>query len=171
MTECKCGYSDSCSCSLNAAHGRSYITLKAIFAGYNGIRTKKMNRVWFVNFLLTIALIFNFGNLIAKTPLPKPLVTFIELGSVNCVPCKMMKPVMKEVEDIYGDKVEVIFYDVWKPEQKQMSAKYKVRVIPTQVFLDKDGKEFFRHEGFYPKDEMVKMLDKQMGITRKPVKK
>jgi thioredoxin 1 len=106
-----------------------------------------------------------------KTESPKPLVTFIELGSVNCIPCKMMQPVMKEVEAEYGDKIEVIFYDVWKPQHKAMSTKYKIRVIPTQVFLDKDGKEFFRHEGFYPKDEMVKMLDKQMGIKRKPVNK
>jgi thioredoxin 1 len=43
-------------------------------------------------------------------------------------------------------------------------------VIPTQVFLDKDGKEFSRHEGFYPKDEIVKLLDKQLGIARKPDK-
>ncbi|MCK9309674.1 MAG: thioredoxin family protein [Candidatus Cloacimonetes bacterium] len=102
---------------------------------------------------------------------PKPLVTFVELGSVNCVPCKMMKPVMKEIEDIYGEKVEVIFYDVGQSKHKAMGDKYKVRVIPTQVFLDKDGKEFHRHEGFYPKDEIVKLIDKQLGITRKPSKK
>jgi thioredoxin 1 len=110
-------------------------------------------------------------ELSAKVKPPKPLVTFIELGSVNCIPCKMMQPVMKEVEAVYGDKIEVIFYDVWKPENKAMSTKYKVRVIPTQVFLDKDGKEFSRHEGFYPKDEMIKMLDTHMGIKRKPAKK
>ncbi|GAB1467893.1 hypothetical protein MASR2M64_05840 [Candidatus Cloacimonadota bacterium] len=102
---------------------------------------------------------------------PKPLVTFVELGSENCVPCKMMKPVMKEIEDIYGEKVEVIFYDVGQSKHKAMGDKYKLRVIPTQVFLDKDGKEFHRHEGFYPKDEIVKLIDKQLGITRKPSKK
>lgn len=102
---------------------------------------------------------------------PKPLVTFVELGSVNCVPCKMMQPVMKEVEELYGDKIEVIFYDVWQAKNKAMGAKYKVRVIPTQVFLDAQGKEFHRHEGFYAKDEIVKIVDKQLGISRKPAKK
>ncbi len=97
----------------------------------------------------------------------KPLVTFVELGSVNCVPCKMMKPVMKEVEDTYGDKVEVIFYDVWQPKHKAMGDKYKIRVIPTQVFLDKDGREFHRHEGFYPTAEIVKLLDAHLKIKRK----
>ncbi len=102
-----------------------------------------------------------------KAEKPKPLVTFVELGSVNCVPCKMMKPVMKEVEEIYGDKVEVVFYDVWQPKDKDMGAKYKIRVIPTQVFLDKDGREFSRHEGFYPATEIIKLLDTQLKIKRK----
>ncbi len=47
-----------------------------------------------------------------------------------------------------------------------MATKYKIRVIPTQVFLDQDGKEFFRHEGFFPKEELMKIVDKQMGIVR-----
>ena len=39
--------------------------------------------------------------------------TFIELGSVNCVPCKAMQPIMEEIRVKYPDQVEVIFYDVW----------------------------------------------------------
>ena len=97
---------------------------------------------------------------------PKAVVTFIELGSEKCVPCKMMKPVMAGIEKEYKGKVEVIFYDVWKPEYKAMSSKYKVRVIPTQVLLDSRGKEFHRHEGFYPQEEMMKVIDAQLGIKR-----
>jgi thioredoxin 1 len=100
---------------------------------------------------------------------PKPLVTFIELGSVNCIPCRMMQPVMKEIEKEYGDAISVIFYDVWQPKDKEMAAKYNIRVIPTQVFLDKNGKEFHRHEGFYPKEDIIKLVDKQLGI-KKPIK-
>jgi thioredoxin 1 len=91
-------------------------------------------------------------------------VTFIELGSVKCVPCKMMQPVMKSVEEKYGAQVKVIFYDVWKPEQKKFAHQYGIKLIPTQVFLDKDGKEFFRHEGFYPEAEIDKLL-KSRGLT------
>jgi thioredoxin 1 len=86
----------------------------------------------------------------------KPLVTFVELGSVSCIPCKLMKPVMAEIEKTYGD--------VNKDRQK--ASDYKIRVIPTQVFLDKKGKEFYRHEGFFPKEEIIKLVDKQLGITR-----
>jgi thioredoxin 1 len=99
---------------------------------------------------------------------PTPLVTFVELGSVNCIPCKMMKPVMKEVEKAYGDTVSVVFYDVNKERQK--SSEYKIRVIPTQVFLDNKGKEFYRHEGFFPKTEIIKLVDKQLTLTRTKTK-
>lgn len=90
-------------------------------------------------------------------------VTFIELGSVNCVPCKMMQPIMKEVEEEYPTQVKVVFHDVWTQKGKIDGQKYKIRVIPTQVFLDSLGKEYFRHEGFFPKDELVKIL-KQGGV-------
>ncbi|MDD3044447.1 MAG: thioredoxin family protein [Candidatus Delongbacteria bacterium] len=93
----------------------------------------------------------------------KPKVTFIELGSVNCVPCKMMQPVMKEIEKEYPTQVKVVFHDVWTQKGKIDGSKYKVRVIPTQVFLDSLGKEYFRHEGFFPKDELIKIL-KQGGV-------
>lgn len=87
-----------------------------------------------------------------------PKVTFIELGSVNCVPCKMMQPVMKQVEDAYKDQVKVVFYDVWTDADAQMGEKYRIRVIPTQVFLDDNGNEYYRHEGFFPYEELVKIL-------------
>lgn len=91
------------------------------------------------------------------------LVTFIELGSVNCVPCKMMQPVMKEIEEEFGDQVKVIFYDVWTEEGQPYGQKYGIRVIPTQVFLDKDGNEYYRHEGFFPKEEIIEIL-KMQGV-------
>jgi thioredoxin 1 len=85
-----------------------------------------------------------------------PKVTFVELGSVNCIPCKMMQPVMKAIEEEFGDQIEVVFHDVWK--DRAPAEKYRIRVIPTQVFLDETGKEFFRHEGFYPKEDIEKLL-------------
>ena len=88
----------------------------------------------------------------------KPKVTFIELGSVNCIPCKAMQPVMKAIEAKYGEQVKVTFYDVWKEDQKQYAEKYGIKLIPTQVFFDANGKEFSRHEGFYPEKEIDKLL-------------
>jgi thioredoxin 1 len=50
---------------------------------------------------------------------------------------------------------------VWKPEQRKYADEYGIRLIPTQVFLDKKGKEIFRHEGFFPEDEIDELLQKQ----------
>ena len=87
--------------------------------------------------------------------------TFVELGSVNCVPCRQMQPVMKAIEKKYYKQVSVVFHDVWKADQREYIEKYGVRVIPTQVFLDKEGKEFYRHEGFFPEAEIEKLLQKR----------
>ncbi|MEP0862549.1 MAG: thioredoxin family protein [Ignavibacterium sp.] len=106
-------------------------------------------------FFLVIAIV---SSLPAQSKEVKPKVTFIELGSVNCVPCKMMQPVMKAIEEKYGNQVNVVFYDVWTKEQKQYAQIYKIKLIPTQVFLDENGKEFHRHEGFYPEAEIDKIL-------------
>lgn len=94
-----------------------------------------------------------------KTTTSKSKVTFIELGSVNCIPCKQMKPVIESIEKRYGDQVKVIFYDVWKEDQKKYATLYKVKLIPTQVFLDENGKEFHRHQGFYPEKDIDKVLE------------
>ena len=96
-------------------------------------------------------------------PVSKIKVTFVELGSVGCIPCKMMQPIMKEIEKEYKNQVKVIFYDVWTEEGSPYAEKYRIRVIPTQVFLDENGKEYFRHEGFFPKDELIEVL-KQKGV-------
>ena len=93
-----------------------------------------------------------------STIVSKPLVTFIELGSVNCIPCKAMQKVMKAVEEKYGSQLKVIFYDVWKQEQAHYAEEYKIRLIPTQVFLDANGKELKRHEGYFPEKEIDAFL-------------
>ncbi len=87
----------------------------------------------------------------------KAKITFVELGSVNCIPCRQMQPVMKSIEEKFGDQVEVVFHDVWK--DKAPAQKYGIQLIPTQVFLDENGKEFFRHEGFYAEDEIIKLFE------------
>ena len=90
-------------------------------------------------------------------------VTFIELGSVRCIPCQKMQPVMKSIEEKYGREVKVVFHDVWTEAGAPFAKQYGIEAIPTQVFLDMDGKEFFRHVGYFPEEELVKVLQ-QKGV-------
>ena len=85
-------------------------------------------------------------------------IVMLELGSVGCIPCEQMKPVMKKLSGNYKDSLEVIFVDVRK--DRDMAKKFRVFAIPTQVFLDKTGKEFHRHMGYYSYDEIEAMLKK-----------
>ncbi len=86
-------------------------------------------------------------------------VTFIEIGADRCIPCKKMQPIMKEIAAEFAEDVQVVFYDVWKDPEP--GRKYGIQLIPTQVFVDADGKEVYRHVGFFPKEELVAVLVKQ----------
>jgi thioredoxin 1 len=85
----------------------------------------------------------------------------LELGSVGCIPCEQMKPVMARLAETYKGKLDVIFVDV-KKDQKA-ARRFGVYMIPVQVFLDRDGREFHRHVGFYAYDEIAPVL-KRAGI-------
>jgi thioredoxin 1 len=82
----------------------------------------------------------------------------LELGSVGCVPCEQMKPVMKKLRTDYDGKLEVLVVDVQR--DKDSGKEFRVFAIPTQVFLDREGREFHRHMGYYAYEEIVTILKK-----------
>lgn len=92
----------------------------------------------------------------ADSPTATPKVTFVELGSDKCIPCKEMRPVMDAIERTFGGQVKVVFYDVWEDEAP--AREYGIQMIPTQVFLDDKGVEFHRHTGFYPQETIEALL-------------
>jgi thioredoxin 1 len=76
---------------------------------------------------------------------------------------------MRDMESRYRSQVRVVFHDVWTEEGKPYIEKYRVRVIPTQVFLDAKGVEFYRHEGFFPKDQLVGGALELKGVKSAPI--
>ncbi|MCM2286187.1 MAG: thioredoxin family protein [Desulfobacula sp.] len=98
----------------------------------------------------------------------KGMVTLIDLGATECIPCKMMAPIMAKLEADYQDKAVIAFIDVWK--HKEQAPKYKIRAIPTQIFYDASGTEVYRHEGFMSEKDIVAQLTK-MGVPSPPEKK
>lgn len=89
---------------------------------------------------------------------PKRLPRLVDLGADRCIPCKMMKPVLEELNAEYKDKLRVEFYDVWK--YPAVGQRYGIRVIPTQIFLDPNNKELFRHEGYFSKEDILTKWEK-----------
>jgi len=74
----------------------------------------------------------------------------------------MMQPILAELRKEYPGKLQVDFIDVWKDESA--GQRYGIQAIPTQIFFDANGKEVFRHVGFYPKAEILAKF-KELGIS------
>jgi len=96
---------------------------------------------------------------VSQTNLPQ----LIDLGSKTCIPCKMMEPILEELAREYEDKLDVLFIDV--RENPVEAQAYDIRVIPTQLFYDANSQEFFRHEGFFSKEEILQTF-KDAGLLR-----
>ncbi len=91
----------------------------------------------------------------------KGMVTMIDLGAKKCIPCKMMAPILEKLEKEYKDRAAIIFLDVW--ENPAPARKFRIRGIPTQIFFDKEGNEYYRHTGFLNEESIVAIL-KKMGV-------
>ncbi|MHC1789753.1 thioredoxin family protein [Solidesulfovibrio sp.] len=112
-----------------------------------------------------LVIVLGAGVCFAASAVPevpvKGMVTMVDIGAKACIPCKMMMPIMEEVEKEYKGKAAIIFIDVW--ENRDQGAKFGLKLIPTQIFYDKDGKETYRHEGFLDKAAISEKLDKLLA--------
>ncbi len=88
--------------------------------------------------------------------------TLVEFGATGCKPCDMMQPILDKLKKKYKDRINVIFVHVG--EQQILGARFGIRSIPVQAFFDSNGREVFRHEGFYPQTEIEKKLA-AMGVS------
>jgi thioredoxin 1 len=91
----------------------------------------------------------------------KALPRLVDLGADKCIPCKMMAPLLVELRSEYEGTLKVEFIDVWKNPDE--APKYGIKLIPTQIFFDASGKELFRHEGFYSKEDILAKW-KEFGV-------
>ncbi len=85
----------------------------------------------------------------------------VDFGADGCKPCDMMTPILDALKKEYEGKVNVLFVHVRK--EQILAARYGIQSIPVQIFFDNDGKEVFRHVGFFPKQQIVAKLA-EMGV-------
>jgi len=121
----------------------------------------KIGVVLLIGFCVILAAGPSMAGTYKEVPV-KGMVNMIDLGANACIPCKMMAPIMTKLEKYYQGKAAIIFIDVWKfPDQTK---RFGIRIIPTQIFFDKTGKEVSRHEGFMSERDIVAQL-KKMGVN------
>lgn len=94
---------------------------------------------------------------VANAKLPK----LLDLGATKCIPCKMMAPILEELKNEYAGRMKVEFIDVW--ENREAGKPYNIEMIPTQIFFDAGGKELFRHQGFFAKEDILAKW-KELGV-------
>jgi thioredoxin 1 len=116
--------------------------------------------------VLSVACSIDEGSAwVGATPLEEALSngkpTVAEFGAATCIPCKRMKPVLEEIVAEYGDKLNLSFIDV--RNNTNLTTKYKISLIPTQVFFDSGGQEVTRHVGFWPKEDVLAHLQ-ELGL-------
>jgi thioredoxin 1 len=91
----------------------------------------------------------------------KHLPKLVDLGADKCIPCKKMAPILEQLKKEYAGQIDVEFIDVWKNEET--AKQHKIKLIPTQIFYRADGKELFRHEGFFGKEDILAKW-KELGV-------
>jgi len=87
--------------------------------------------------------------------------SLVDFGSKGCGPCDMMAPILATLTKKYEGKANVLFIPV--RDEQILAARYGIQSIPVQVFFDKDGRETFRHVGFFPQEEIEKKMA-EMGV-------
>lgn len=103
---------------------------------------------------------------IPKVPTPN-MVTMVDLGAHKCIPCKMMAPIIAELQKEYAGRASIIFIDVW--QHREQAQRFGISGIPTQIFYDEKGKEVSRHVGFLDKKNIVATLEK-IGLPKESAK-
>jgi thioredoxin 1 len=132
---------------------------------------KKLNAIIVILLIIAVAVVIAVkqSNKAIKPPEinqppseAKKLPRLVDLGADKCIPCKLMAPILEELKKDYAGAVNVEFIDVWKEPER--AKEYGISIIPTQIFYDASGKELFRHEGFFSKEDILGKW-KEFGIN------
>ncbi|MFZ2956132.1 MAG: thioredoxin domain-containing protein [Candidatus Ozemobacteraceae bacterium] len=152
------GSESRCSCSGNAACAQTPDVASASVAA--GVQTATASAPASIAATIADQTASPASSKIAQSPLPR----LIDLGAKKCISCKKMAPILDDAKKLYSGIADVEFIDVW--ENRDANMKYGLRTIPTQIFFDAAGKEVFRHEGFFPMEDIQKQFE-TMGVVLK----
>lgn len=85
----------------------------------------------------------------------------LQFGKSWCPRCKSTKPILDSVARAYSGKALIVPVDV--EVNKDLVRDFSIRLIPTQIFLQPDQTQFFRHEGILQEHQIRDVLG-QMGV-------
>jgi len=101
------------------------------------------------------------GKIDLQALMSKGVPVLLEFGRGWCIPCKYMKPILEDTSRAFAGRVIVTTVDM--DANKDLVSSFRIRMMPTQVFIMPDGKEFFRNEGTLERDQIAQIFAK-MGV-------
>lgn len=121
--------------------------------------------------LVAVLLVASFATFArAESKVSEPIIrqalasgrpTLVDFGAAFCIPCRRMKPILDSLKTEYAGRANVIFVDI--KQERDIASRYRIMIMPTQVFYDAKGKEVKRHMGFMDKPEIISEF-KALGV-------
>ncbi len=143
------------------------------------MRSKKTKRV-FIGALIALVLVAGLlltgcsenkeKQKVEKTEVAKTsdaLPTMVDFWSPTCPPCRQMIPLLHELEEEYAHAFKLVKVDVSLPENQSLAIQNQIQYIPTQIFYDENGKQLFRHTGFFSKEQILSKWE-ELGYKMTP---
>mgnify|MGYP003624304605 FL=1 len=79
-----------------------------------------------------------------------------------CGPCKMIAPILEQLSEEYGDKINI--YKVDTEAEQELSAAFGIRSIPSMLFCPKEGEPQMAN-GALPKAELERIIADVLNVT------
>ena len=92
----------------------------------------------------------------------KRVPVLLEFGRGWCIPCKYMKPILADMAKAYAGRAIVTTVDM--DANADLVRSFGIRMMPTQVFLTPEGKQFLRNEGTLEREQIMQIFSK-MGVA------
>ena len=86
----------------------------------------------------------------------------VDFTAVWCGPCKMVAPILEELKDEYGDKIDI--FKVNTEDQKELSSVFGIQSIPSLLFIPKDGQPQMAM-GALPKETFKQAISEVLSVT------
>lgn len=86
--------------------------------------------------------------------------TLLDIGGADCIPCKNMAHVLRELNSELMGKAIVKFIDYW--QYGHLASQFEFEVIPTQFFYNENGELYKTHKGELTRGEALEIF-KEMG--------
>lgn len=86
--------------------------------------------------------------------------TVVEFGANACASCREMKPVLEALRREHGERIAVVEVDlIAQKHEADYIRRYRIALMPTQVFFDAQGRETGRNMGKISGAEILARLE------------